>query len=47
MNPKIQLNVENLAVATFETQSAQQPQPSHEQIRTCLNTYCAPYQCCA
>ncbi len=47
MKATLHLNLDELKVATFETQSAPQPAPANEQIRTCLNTACPPYVCCA
>jgi hypothetical protein len=48
MRARIQLDLDQLAVSSFETQ----PPPPAEQanvdnIRTCLNTACPPYHCCA
>lgn len=49
MNAKLQLNLEELTVATFETQQTPSPAPSKDNVngRTCMNTACPPYVCCA
>jgi hypothetical protein len=47
MRTKIRLDLDLLAVATFETAQTPPPAPANEQIRTCLNTACPPYVCCA
>lgn len=47
MKARLHLDLDQLAVATFETQQTPPPAPANENIRTCLNTACPPYVCCA
>jgi|GEM_PF-6546597 len=44
MNSKLQLNLEELAVTTFEAQQTPAPE---QPMRTCADTACPPFNCCA
>ena len=44
MRTKLTLNLEQLAVDSFETAQAE---PSKGDRPTCLNTQCGNYECCA
>jgi hypothetical protein len=49
MRSKLPLTLEQLDVASFETQPQQQQPtgPAKDNPPTCLNTNCGPYLCCA
>jgi hypothetical protein len=50
MRTKLQLSLDQLEVASFETQKPQpQPQPADANVNvlTCMNTNCGRYLCCA
>ena len=46
MQTRISLNLEQLSVASFETQSTPPVEKGKEAALTCLNTGCPPYHCC-
>jgi hypothetical protein len=47
MKVKLQLNLEELAVTTFETEEAPAAEQPKAIVRTCMDTACPPYHCCA
>ena len=49
MDAKHKLNVEGLAVESFAAGNTQPPQDpkEHVNVRTCVQTACPPYVCCA
>ncbi len=48
MKFKLQLSLDQLEVASFETQNSQpQPADANVNVRTCLNTNCGNILCCA
>jgi hypothetical protein len=47
MKVKLQLNLEELAVTTFETEEAPPAEQPQVYARTCADTACPPYHCCA
>jgi hypothetical protein len=48
MKFKLQLGLDQLEVASFETQNSQsQPAEANVNVRTCLATNCGNIQCCA
>jgi hypothetical protein len=48
MHGKLQLNLDNLEVTSFETQKPQpQPGDANVNVLTCLQTNCGKYLCCA
>jgi hypothetical protein len=44
---KLQLNLDELKVTTFEAQQTAVADPSREGARSCFDTACPPYHCCA
>jgi hypothetical protein len=42
---KLKLNLDALAVESFE--AANNQQPAQDNLVTCLQTDCGPYRCCA
>jgi hypothetical protein len=47
MKIKLQLNLDELAITSFETEQAPSAEKPRDDVRTCLNTGCPPYDCCA
>lgn len=47
MKIKLQLHLEELAVTSFETVKVPSIEPPKENARTCMDTACPPFNCCA
>lgn len=48
MRTKLHLSLDQLQVASFETQKPQpQPADANVNVLTCMNTNCGRYLCCA
>jgi hypothetical protein len=48
MKIKLQLNLDELAITSFETEQDPPAQPVKDHARrTCMDTACPPFNCCA
>lgn len=47
MNSKLQLNLDELKITTFEAQQIPQVDPARDGPGSCYDTACPPYHCCA